>query len=59
MTWPVRLVGEGGCWQRGDERLKRMFGLADPERGEAFFTLWEEENIVREERCNLYEYKEI
>ena len=28
LTRPARLVGEGGCWQRGDERLKKDGGVS-------------------------------
>lgn len=26
-AWPLRSVGEGGCWQRGDERLRKDGGV--------------------------------
>lgn len=28
LTWPSKLVGEGGCWQRGDECLKKDGGVS-------------------------------
>lgn len=27
LTWPVRWFGEGGCWRRGDECLKKDGGV--------------------------------
>lgn len=28
LTWPMMLAEEGGCWQRGDERLKKGGGVS-------------------------------